>query len=151
MCATCGMPFAGAAPRPSAPVSPAPAPTPTPTPVSAPVAPRAVAVAVTGHQPFIAVLLGVIFWWLPGLAHVYNRQWSKAGLYFGIQILPIVLLFVLATVASRGSGSAAGWVGAAAVLSWVLALGAGLVSVLDAMLVARRHQEGDFVGVWTFF
>ena len=94
-----------------------------------------------------AFLLAAVFWWLPGLAHVYNRQWSKAGLYLLIQALPLIILY-FAVIAPNG---AKGPLGALSVLAIPIAFLSTLFGAFDALFVAKRHQEGRFVGVWTFF
>ena len=114
--------------------------------------------APTSHSPVIAIILSTMLWFLPGLAHVYNRQYKKAGAFCMLLISVFVAVYYLAHFAAGSrteidptqatkNGVLASLGGAFLLIPML----AQLVYMVDSFCIARKLSEGRFVRDWEFF
>jgi len=96
----------------------------------------------TGRKrPWLAAVLGFV----PGVGHVYLREWFRATLWFGLVVSTFTLLLSEAAVAPLTGGVSSGGLVAFAqavpLEAWVALQAITLLSMADAFWMATRENE----------
>jgi TM2 domain-containing membrane protein YozV len=119
----------------------------------------------TNHSPVVALLLALFLPFLPGIATVYNRQYSKAAAFLAIQLGSTCLCWQLAisfgmaaskSVPESAPNAAVTPTGVDGLAYFVVFLSfvppiLYLAYIVDAFMIARKLSDGRPVRQWECF